>query len=289
MNPEVVIDVQHLTVEYEGATRPALDDVSLQVTRGEVLGVIGPTAAGKTTLLKCLAGIIPHYERDVAVTGSIQVLGRDVAAQTDLMASSSDLGVVLQDPEVQLVNTFVREELAWGMENHGVPVEEIAERIEQAASLFGVSTLLDRFTHELSGGEKQRVVVAAAYCMKPLIMLLDEPSSELDPAGTESMMEAISVLTHSGITVVVIEHKVEELAQFADRVLVLDQGRVHSLGPVREVLTRPDALYRPQVLDVAIGLQTDHAWTLERMPLTVDEAVADWGNKHADVVQPVRG
>lgn len=278
-DPVIVVD--DLTLRYHDAERRALDGVTFTADRGEVLGILGSTGAGKSTLLKTLAGVIPHHEHDSDHRGRIRLLGRDLDDYANLAEISGHVGLVLQDPEVQLVNTVVREELAWGMENRNVPVDEIHRRMQRAAHLFGIENLLDRFTHALSGGEKQRVVVASIYCLNPSIMLLDEPTSELDPAGTESVMEAIRVLAQEGVTVVVVEHKVEELAVYADRLMVLDTGAVVDIGTPREIFTRGRAPYRPQVLDIARGLQERGAWPEERLPLSVDEAVTTWGRAAA--------
>lgn len=282
---DIVASVRGLSLRYEGAEHRTLDNVSFDVKRGEVFGILGPTGAGKSTLLKCLAGVIPHYEDDASQIGSIQVLGSEVSEYGSLSDAVAHVGLVLQDPEVQLVNTVVREELAWGMENKGIPVEEIHRRIDNASELFGVGTLLDRFTHALSGGEKQRVVLASIYCLHPTVMLLDEPTSELDPEGTDNVMKAVNALTKEGVTVIIVEHKIEELAQYADRLMVMDAGKVTALGTPREVLTGDDVPYRPQVLEVAMGLQRRGHWGNQPLALTTDEAVQQW--KRRDTVAGV--
>lgn len=273
---DIVASIRGLSLRYEGAEQRTLDDISFDVRRGEVFGILGPTGAGKSTLLKCLAGVIPHYEDDASQIGSIQVLGSEVSEYGSLSDSVAQVGLVLQDPEVQLVNTVVREELAWGMENKSIPVEEIHRRIDNASGLFGVGPLLDRFTHALSGGEKQRVVLAAIYCLHPTVMLLDEPTSELDPEGTDNVMEAVNALTKEGVTVIIVEHKIEELAQYADRLMVIEAGKVAALGTPREVLTGENVPYRPQVLEVAMGLQRRGRWGNQPLALTIDEATQQW-------------
>jgi energy-coupling factor transport system ATP-binding protein len=278
MTTNPVVSVEGLSLRYHGADRRALDEVSFDVAAGEIVGILGATGAGKSTLLKTLAGVIPRHEHDADYRGRIEVLGKDVSQYESLTDIASRVGLVMQDPEVQLVNTVVREELAWGMENRGVPVDEIERRIARAAELFGIETLLDRFTHALSGGEKQRVVVASIFCLNPSVMLLDEPTSELDPAGTESVMRAIQVLASEGVTVLVVEHKVEELAIYADRLMVLDAGRITAIGTPQEIFTSGSAPYRPQVMDIALGLREKRVWPAERLPLSVDEAVEIWTN-----------
>lgn len=281
---EPMISVAGLSLRYQGQPRRALDEVAFDVAEGEVLGILGATGAGKSTLLKTLSGVIPHHEDDASFRGRIQIRGRELGDYHGLSEITSDIGLVMQDPEVQLVNTVVREELAWGMENRGVPVPEIQRRMNRAAELFGIEPLLDRFTHALSGGEKQRVVVASIFCLNPSIMLLDEPTSELDPAGTESVMSAIKMLADEGVTVLVVEHKVEELAVYADRLMVMSEGEVTALGTPRQVLVGSQVPYRPQVLDVALGLREHGAWPSSQLPLDVDEAVRLWS--HLSLQQP---
>ena len=270
------ITVQGLSVRYRDAPRRALDEIGFEAAEGEIVGILGPTGAGKSTLLKCLSGVIPHVEHDARHKGSIVVLGRDLAESDSLASVAADVGLVLQDPEVQLVNTTVREELAWGMENRGVPVPEILARVDRAAQLFGLTELLDRFTHALSGGEKQRTVVAATFCLEPRVMLLDEPTSELDPAGTDDVMRAIRTVAAQGMTVLIVEHKVEELAEYADRLIQLSDGAITAVGTPRELFNSPRATHRPPVLELARRLRELRAWPGSGLPLTVDEAVAQW-------------
>ena len=276
MHNEPEITVRGLTLRYSGAEERALEDVSFDVHSGEILGVLGATGAGKTTLLKVLAGVIPHHDDDAAFKGAVRMLGRDVTDYGSLAEIAARVGLVLQDPEVQLVNTVVREELAWGMENHGVPVAEMEARMARAAELFDIAPLMDRFTHALSGGEKQRVVVAAVFCLGPDVILLDEPTSELDPAGTESVMAAVRTLADEGVTVVLVAHKIEELSMVADRMMLLEHGRVASIGTPREVLVGGSLPYRPQVFDIAHALHGRGMWPTGRFPLGVEEAVSTW-------------
>jgi energy-coupling factor transporter ATP-binding protein EcfA2 len=275
-NQEIAVSVQGLTLRYPEAERRALDDVSFEVRAGEIFGILGGTGAGKSTLLKLLAGVIPYHESDVAYRGDLRMLGQDLASYGSVSNIAARVGLVMQDPEVQLVNTTVVEELVWGMENRGIPVDEMQRRLDRAAELFDIAQLLDRFTHMLSGGQKQRVVVASIFCLSPSVILLDEPTSELDPAGTESVLEAISVLAREGVTVIVVEHKVEELALYADRLMVLDEGKVADIGTPREVFTRESAPYRPQVLDIALALENQSAWPSPDLPLSVEDAIASW-------------
>lgn len=272
----VAVSVDGLTLRYPGADRRALDEVSFTVQPGEVLGILGSTGAGKSTLLKVLAGVIPHHDPEVLYRGGLHILGQDLDTTDSVSDIADRVSLVLQDPEVQLVNTTVLEEIVWGMENRGIGREEMEIRLNRAVSLFGIDGLLDRFTHMLSGGQKQRVVVAAMFCLNPSVMLLDEPTSELDPAGTEDVMEAIRVLADEGVAVIVVEHKVEELARYADRLMVLDTGRVVDIGTPHDVFVRGRAPYRPQTLDIAQALRARGAWPSEDLPLGIDDFSSQW-------------
>jgi energy-coupling factor transport system ATP-binding protein len=252
-----------------------LAGVDLVVGRGEFLGIVGPTGAGKSTLLQCLCGVIPFYNHGVR-SGAVYVKGREVGEYRGLADITTAVSLVLQDPESQLFNLHVRDELAWGLENRGVPVPEIRAAMEQAAAAFDIAHLLDRNTSTLSGGEKQRVVLAAVFALKPEIVLLDEPTSELDPIGTQLVFQAAGLLAAEGITVVMVEHKVDELVRYAHRLAILEAGGIAAHGPVREVL-RGDVSarlpgYRPQVFQVGLALAA-RGVNVPDPPLTVDEAV----------------
>jgi energy-coupling factor transport system ATP-binding protein len=277
--PEPVLRAEGFSFTYEGTHQPALSDIDLMVRRGEFLGIVGPTGAGKSTLLQCLCGVIPFYSHG-ARTGAVYVKGREVAQYRGLADIANTVSLVLQDPETQLFNLHVRDELAWGLENRGVPVPDIRAAMEKAAEAFGIGHLMDRNTATLSGGEKQRVVVASAFALKPEIVLLDEPTSELDPIGTEMVFEAAGLLAAQGITVVMVEHKIEELVRYAYRLAIMEAGCITALGPVREVLQSAMSArlgaYRPQVFQVGLDLGAQGA-NVGEPPLTVDEAVRMYG------------
>jgi energy-coupling factor transport system ATP-binding protein len=270
-----MLRVEQFSFTYEGARQPALTDISLSALRGEFLGIIGPTGAGKSTLLQCLCGVMPFYTHGQR-TGRVFIKGREVGEYRGLDDITSTVSLVLQDPESQLFNLHVRDELAWGLENRGVSVPEIHAAIADAAERFGITHLLDRNTSGLSGGEKQRTVVASIFALKPEIVLLDEPTSELDPIGTEMVFDAVRLLASEGITVVMVEHKVEELVRYADRLALLEAGRLSAVGPVRDVLQGKPAArlesYRPQVFQMGLELAR-RGLAVDEPPLTVDEAV----------------
>jgi energy-coupling factor transport system ATP-binding protein len=287
---EVMLRAERFSFAYEGTYERALADIDLSVRRGEFLGIIGPTGAGKSTLLQCLCGVIPFYTHGTR-TGAIYVRGREVAQYPGLHEITATISLVLQDPETQLFNLHVRDELAWGLENRGVPVTEIFAAMHEVAERFEIAHLLHRATSTLSGGEKQRVVVASIFALKPEIVLLDEPTSELDPIGTEMVFGAAGLLAAQGITVVMVEHKVEELVQHAHRLAILQGGRITAIGSVREVLHGEVAArlnaYRPQVFQIGLDLC---ARGLEAgdPPLTVDQAAQMYHRLRVAAPEPGR-
>jgi energy-coupling factor transporter ATP-binding protein EcfA2 len=217
------IALEGVSFAYPGSP-PLLHDVDMRVGVGEVVALVGPTGSGKSTLLSICAGIIPHYQAG-DLRGSVSVLGIDTK-EASLGAVAAVAGVVTQDPENQLFNLFVQDEVAWGMENRGASVEEMHKRIGEALEFFKIPHLRDRITYDLSGGEKQRVVLAATYAPRPGLFLLDGPTSQLDPLGTEEVLAGVGALAAEGNTIVLVEEKLEELWGLVDRVLLLNGGTI---------------------------------------------------------------
>lgn len=274
--PDPIVRAEGLSFWYPGTGEPALDDVSLEIHEGDFVGIVGPTGAGKSTLLHCLCGVIPWHEKGTR-RGAVTVFGREVGQYGGLAELTQVVNLMLQDPEAQLFNLHVAEELAWGLENLGTPVPEIHRRIQEAAALFEIEALLPRITYSLSGGEKQRVALAAIYALKPRVVLLDEPTSELDPVGTEMVFAAVRALAEHGVTVVMVEHKVELLVEHASRLVLVSGGRIVRDAAVRDFFRELDArahgVYPPQVYRVGHALQ-QAGLDLEEPPLTLTEAVS---------------
>jgi energy-coupling factor transporter ATP-binding protein EcfA2 len=181
-----VLALERVTLRYATAAAPTLTDITLRVTAGEFLGIVGSTGSGKSSLLYLLAGVIPHYVR-AEVTGDVLLLGRPTR-ELSLARVTEKVGLVLQDPEAQLFNLFVRDELAWGLENRGLAREDMALRIASTLAFFGIDMLRERITYDLSGGEKQRIALAAVHAMAPDIYLFDHPTSQLDPIGAAQVI-----------------------------------------------------------------------------------------------------
>lgn len=233
-----MIQLNDLSYSYPGAERPALAEVSLRIEEGEFVGIVGANGSGKSTLCYALAGFLPSLFQGEC-HGQIQVAGLD-PTRTGPAALAGTVGFVFQDPFSQITGArfSLEEEVAFGLENIGLPREQMAGRVREALQLVGLGDLADRSPFELSGGEQQRLGLASILALQPQILLLDEPTSQLDPTGARQVIEIVDALTADRrTTVLLIEQRLEWMAAHADRAIVLDEGRVVADGPARKVLT----------------------------------------------------
>ncbi len=268
-----LLKIENLTFSYPQSIQPALKNINLAIKKGSFTGITGPTGAGKSTLAYCLNGIIPHFQGG-KLGGQINLRG-DSLFTLGTAQISRVVGSVFQDPDAQIISADVEQEVAFGPENLGVPPEEIEQRIAEALYLTGISGLRRRPTTVLSGGQKQRLAIAAALAVLPEILLLDEPTSELDPAGTEEIFQVLKKLNREhGITIIIIEQKTEQLATHADRIVVLNEGAVVMDDHPRQVFSKQQTLEAvgvriPQVAGLAGMIGVNDRTPL---PLTVEQA-----------------
>jgi len=229
-----LLTVEQVNFRYRQAQAPALLDVSLDVLPGQVLLIAGPSGCGKSTLLRCLNGLIPTAYRG-EMTGSIRVAERDTREMT-LAEIAQTVGTVLQDPERQIVASHVFEEVAFGLENQGLPVTEIHERVAATLRDLKLLHLASRETFTLSGGEKQKLAVAGVLALRPDVLLLDEPLANLDPASAQETLALCRELADAGRAVVIVEHRVEEVLSIQpERVVLMDDGRIIYAGSAEGV------------------------------------------------------
>jgi energy-coupling factor transporter ATP-binding protein EcfA2 len=277
----VAIQISGFSFTYAGTTSPALHAMDLEVPDGQLCAIVGPNGAGKSTLCYALSGFVPHFYRG-SLVGEMLVAGHSVP-DTPLSDLAGEIGLVFQNPFNQITGArfTVIEEVAFGLENLGVPRDEILDRSHEALSLTGLAEVSDRSPYALSGGQQQRLAVASMLAMRPRVLVLDEPTSQLDPAGTEALFIHLSQLASSGaMTVVLTEHKLEWLASFAHRVVVLHEGRIIADGEPRAVLASPtiEALgLRPTRYTLAARAVAERgavaAGAEKPLPVTLDQAV----------------
>ncbi len=256
---EIPISVKNVTYTYPEQDTPALKDVSLEVEKGEYLVVMGHNGAGKTTLCVLLNGVIPNVLGG-KMRGRTEVMGLDTRRH-HVYEMAQYIGIVLQDPEAQLFTSNVRSEAAFAAENLGVPREEMTERIEWALEVVRLQEFVKRAPSHLSGGQKQRLVIAAGLVMRPSVLVLDEPTSQLDPIGAQEVFSVLRDLNQDlGMTIVISTHKSEHAARYADRIVVLDQGQIVTQGTPTDVFSQVELLDR---LYVQVPAVTRVEWELK--------------------------
>lgn len=255
------IVISDLSVTYLGTDEPALSQVEVMIPSGTLCAVVGANGAGKTTLCATLRGFVPELTK-AQVSGTIRIGELDPQA-TPLGEMARDVGYLFQNPFTQMsgIARSVHEELAFGLGNLGVPPAQIRTRVEQIAERAGLIDLLERDPFQLSGGQQQRVALAAVLVMEPDILIIDEPTSQLDPASTEEMFALIAAMKEDGRTIVLVEHKMEHVAAHADQVVLLDAGRVALTGTPQEVFASPRTtelgLRLPPAVELARALRAE--------------------------------
>ena len=277
-----IIRIENLTYRYAHTDKPALVDINLSIKQGEYLAIIGPCGAGKTSLALSLNGIVPHMTVG-EMRGKVLVDGIDTT-QTQVRDLAHIVGMVFDNPEYQLSQSTVLSEMAIGLENIGIPRDEMLKRIAEALEIVGLSGLEERSPLALSGGQQQRLAIAAALSMYPKVLVLDEPTSNLDPMGKEEVFAVAARLNQEKqMTIVIVEHEVEVIASYADRVIVLDKGQIVNSGNVNDIFSDIDSLDSigvrpPQVTAIASGLEKK-GYYFKNLPVTLDGAEAtfsDW-------------
>lgn len=272
-----MIQVENLSYTYPLTKAPALNDISFTVSPGEFVAVIGVNGSGKSTLGYALTGFVPHFFQGKMV-GHVTIAGLDTQT-TPLAELAIVAGLVFQNPVNQISGAkfTVYEEVGFGLENMGVPRPEMRRRIAEVLALTGLADLAERSPYELSGGQQQRLALASMLVMSPQVLVLDEPTAQLDPLGSRDVFAVIQNLSRQGVTVVMVEHKLEWVATFADRVIMLAEGRMILDGFPCEVLTSPlletHHLGRNRLTQVAARALEMDLWPVNRpLPMTVAEA-----------------
>lgn len=270
-----MIQVNEVTFQYSGNEVPALKEISLDIPNGDFVGIIGTSGAGKTTLALALAGIIPHeYQGDFY--GSILVDGEDTVDHPAEYFSRK-IGEVFQDIDSQMVASVVEDEILFGLENFGIPHDEIGIRLNKVLQELGIEDLKNREISSLSGGQKQKVAIAAILALEPEIIVLDEPTGELDPESSQEIFAMLKRLNEEkGITIVIVEQKIKLLCEYVKHLVVMDHGVKKLDGVPREVIRNISQFKElginvPPVAELASLLRADLSYDGD-ITLTVEEA-----------------
>ena len=270
-----VMECKNVTYTYPLADEPSIRNVSLNIEEGKFYGVVGENGSGKTTLCAILRGFAPSfYQGDIQ--GEVLVYGKSIGEYGGELATK--IGYVFQNPFTQIsgVKETVFEEVAYGLENFGVPVEEIVERVEAIMKLTHIDSLAEKNPLELSGGQMQRVALASVLVLEPDILIIDEPTSQLDPQGTESVFEIIKMMKDKKKTIILVEHKIDLIAEYADEVLVLRGGKLIAGGDKAQVLSdislMEQGVQLPQMAILGSRLK-EKGFPISEIPVTEKRAV----------------
>lgn len=269
------IVIENLKYKYPQTDKLALDDISFTIEPGEFIGIVGRNNAGKSTLCQALVGLVPLFYKG-AYGGKVFIDDMEVA-KSDISDMCRKIGIVFQNPFNQVTGskTSVYEEIAFGLENIGIPRAEMIKRIDESMELLDISKYKDRNPFDLSGGQMQRMAIASIIAMRPEVIILDEPTSQLDPQGSEEVFQAVQALSKKGITIIMVEHKIEKIAQYSDKVMLLDDGKLIAFDTPQKIFSMDNILdygiSPPAFTQICRGLGIyDRESSL--YPVTLDEA-----------------
>ena len=269
--------IENVNYKYPLEEKQALKNINIEIKKGEFWAVIGKNGSGKTTFCNMLRRFVPDFYKG-ELTGKITLEDKELKdySQKELVQK---IGFVFQNPFTQIsgVKDTVFEEIAYGLENLGLDKEEIISRVEKILKLLEIEKLRDRNPYDLSGGQKQRVALASIIAMDPDILVIDEPTSQLDPKGTEDIFKIINLMANEGKTIILVEHKLELIAEYAENILVLDEGEIILSGKAREVLNNKILLEKEigmtQYSMLAYELEKSGKVELEEIPITKEKIV----------------
>ena len=269
--------IENVNYKYPLEDKQALKNINIEIKKGEFWAVIGKNGSGKTTFCNMLRRFVPDFYKG-ELTGKITLEDKELKdySQKELVQK---IGFVFQNPFTQIsgVKDTVFEEIAYGLENLGLDKEEIISRVEKILKLLEIEKLRDRNPYDLSGGQKQRVALASIIAMNPDILVIDEPTSQLDPKGTEDIFKIINLMANEGKTIILVEHKLELIAEYAENILVLDEGEVILSGKAKEVLNNKILLEKEigmtQYSILAYELEKTGKVELEEIPITKEKTV----------------
>lgn len=270
-----MIELKNVSFKYELQEEKTIKNLDLYVKQGEFVGIIGKNGSGKTTLCNIIRGIIPDFIQG-HISGDIVIDGKNID-DIERGEMAELVGFVFQNPFSQIsgIKKTVFEEIAYGLENLGVEREEIRQRVTDVIKLLKIEDLQDKNPNELSGGQSQRVAIASIIVMNPKVLIFDEPTSQLDPLGTEEIFDILKLLKSQNKTIILVEHKIDLIAEYADRVVVMDDGEIIFNGETHEVLSNDKIeqhnVSMPIVSKLAYKLNEEKPGFFKNIPITLDE------------------
>ncbi|WP_066073238.1 energy-coupling factor ABC transporter ATP-binding protein [Neobacillus soli] len=270
------IQLKNVSYKYPIGKGDVLKGINVKIEKGGFYALIGANGSGKTTFCNVLRGFVPHFYKG-DLRGDVLIDGKDIR-EWEMGELAQKIGFVFQNPFTQIsgVKETVFEEIAFGLENLGVDVDIIIQKVEEVIGLLGIDYLRDKNPQELSGGQKQRVALASIIVMEPEILVIDEPTSQLDPRGTEEIFKIIELMKLKGKTIILAEHKIELIAEKAEQILVFQDGEVVMQGTTEEILTDPQVLEYGAALPqyALLGLEMKKRnWEVGQIPLTEQQAI----------------
>lgn len=270
-----MIEIKDFSFCYKGSDTKAIDGLNLTIQQGEFVGITGNSGAGKSTLTYALSGIVPHHFTG-DFYGAVKINGLDTV-EVSIEKLAEYVGEVFQDIDSQMVSSVVEDEILFGLENFGLSHDEIGQRLEQVLTMLKISDLRHRQISSLSGGQKQKVAIAAILAMEPEIIVLDEPTGELDPESTVMIFEILQKLNREyGKTVIIVEQKIMMLSQYTDRMIVMEEGKAVYDGPSKEIMEHVDlfdtlGISVPRVVRLGVTLREEGLYQ-GAIPTDVDGA-----------------
>ncbi len=271
-----VLELRNVTFKYQLAKENILEDISFSIEKGEFVALVGKNGVGKTTLCSIMRGLIPTFHTGT-MSGQVLLNGSDIS-EMSMGDIALHIGFVFQNPFVQVsgVKQTVFEEIAYGLENLGVERSEIIRRVDEMLNQLNINHLRFKHPMQLSGGQSQRVALASVLVMDPEILIIDEPTSQLDPQGTEEVFETIRLLKDRKKTIILVEHKIDWVAEYADRIIVIDQKQIVKDAPAQAVFSDPMLLSTgnnlPQVALLALKLMKSGKAVFDEIPTTLEDA-----------------
>jgi len=271
-----LFELENVTYHYPYVKSAALQDINCKLEAGKFYGIIGENGGGKTSFCNLLRGLIPHFYQG-KLEGTVMIDGTEVR-DWDTGKLSAKIGYVFQNPFTQIsgIKETVFEEIAMGLENLGIPKKEMVDEVLRVMKLLNIEELMEKNPNALSGGQRQRVAFASILAMNSDVLVIDEPTSQLDPQGTQDVFEIIQMLKNSGKTIVLVEHKIDLIARYCDEVIVMQEGRIVKQGPTAEVLSSPDlpklGAVAPQVAQFGHAMAAA-GMPLDYIPITIEDAI----------------